>query len=232
MEQNVGANIGSGTYGECSLKKYKRLGIIVLEKQVASSDLKAVITEAQCMNTLTHQCIPQLLGVQIEQRPYSLVMEFLGNNMESITFHKLLLQSTQKQSPLSNKEWISVCTDITEAVQHIHIKGFLHCDLKTNNVLVSQERGFVIDFGKACRISKPSARKYTSFYPHIAPEVLRGQPVSTSSDVFSLGVIMYTVGKALQIASVKCLGKQCKDTNPLVRPSVPEVLRMLRENSD
>ncbi len=33
-------------------------------------------------------------------------------------------------------EWISVCVDIVESVKHMHSKGYLHCDLKTNNVLV------------------------------------------------------------------------------------------------
>lgn len=217
LEQNHSLNIGSGTFGECILKRYKRFGIVVLEKQLVQSDIKAVISEAQCMNILTHKSIPHLLGVQIEHKPYSLVMEFIGDNMESITVHKLLFQSKAKQSPLSTNEWILVCTDITEAVEHIHNKGFLHCDLKTNNVLVSQKRGYVIDFGKACPTSRPSAKKYTSFYQHIAPEVLRGQSVSTASDVFSLGVIIYTVGKTLQNTHVKSLGKQCKDTKPFVR---------------
>ena len=88
---------------------------------------------------------------------------------------------------LSNNEWISVLLDITEALFHVHKKGFLHCDVKSNNVLVSGKKGFLIDFGKACPISRPTARKYSSFYNHIATEVLRGFPVSTSTDVFSLG---------------------------------------------
>jgi serine/threonine protein kinase len=52
--------------------------MVVLEKQLSKSDLKAVINEAKCMNTLTHPNIPQLLGVQITQKLYSLIMEFIG----------------------------------------------------------------------------------------------------------------------------------------------------------
>jgi serine/threonine protein kinase len=171
--------VGSGTYGDCFLKTFKRFGLTVVEKKLPTSDLKAVMNEAQCMNTLTHASIPHLLGVQIEEKPFSLVMQFLGDeDMESVTIH----QTMPKHLLLSTNEWISVLLDIAEALFHVHIKGFLHCDVKSNNVLVTGKKGFLIDFGKACLISRPTARKYTSFYNHIATEVLRGQPVSTSCE--------------------------------------------------
>lgn len=229
LKGNITSKIGSGTFGECILKKYNRFGIIVLEKKLTSSSLKAVIHEAQCMNVMTHPSIPHLLGVQIEERPYSLVMQYIGNsNMESFTVHKLLSQSTTKQSPLSTIEWMSASSDITEAVQHIHNKDLLHCDIKTNNVLVVQKRGFVIDFGKACAVSKPSAKKYTSFYPHIAPEVLQGRPVSLSSDVFSLGVIFYNIGKTIENTTLYVLGKKCKSSVPSNRPNISDILMTLQ----
>ena len=120
----------------------------MLEKQLPTSDVKDAIAEAKCMNILSHPNIPQLLGVQIVCKPYALIMAFVGEDMKSLTVHQLLQESTTKSSPLLTSEWISVCMDIVEGVKHIHSKGYLHCDLKTNNVLVLKKRGFVIDFGK------------------------------------------------------------------------------------
>ena len=122
------------------------------------------------MNILSHPNIPQLLGVQITCKPYALIMEFLGEDMKSSTVHQLLQESSTKSSPLLTSEWVSVCVDIVEAVKHIHSKGYLHCDLKTNNILVLKKRGFVIDFGKVCFAAKQKAKTYTSFYNFIAPE--------------------------------------------------------------
>ena len=224
------APVGSGTYGDCILKKFERFGIIVLEKKVPTSDLTAVMNEAQCMNALTHPSIPHLLGVQIDKKPYSLIMQFLGEGMESVTVHKLLHEDMGKHLSLSKNEWISILHDIAQSHFHVHQKGFLHCDVKSNNVLVSGKKGYLIDFGKACLITRPTARKYSSFYNHIASEVLRGRPVSTSSDIFSLGVIICSVGKTLQQVSLKSLGKQCKDTKPTSRPSMPEVLQILKRS--
>ncbi|XP_028410459.1 CTD kinase subunit alpha-like [Dendronephthya gigantea] len=144
------APVGSGTYGECVLKKFKRLGVTVLEKKLPTSDLQAVMNEVQCMNTLTHASIPYLLGVQIEEKPFSLVMQFLGEDTESVTIHKLLHanQTMAKPLTLTTNEWISILLDIAEALSHVHNKGFLHCDVKSNNVLVAGKKGFLIDFGK------------------------------------------------------------------------------------
>ena len=106
----------------------------------------------------------------------------------------------------------------------------MHCDVKSNNVLVTEKKGFLIDFGKACLISGPKARKYTSFYNHIATEVLQGQPVCTCSDVFSFGVIIYTIGKKLPNACLESLGRHCEDAKPASRPTMSEVMRILKEN--
>ena len=222
--------VGSGTYGDCVLRTFQRFGITVIEKKLPSSNLKAVMHEAHCMNALTHPSIPHLLGVQIETKPFFLVMQFLGEGEESATVHKLLHQGTINDLSLSTNEWVSVFTDIAEAIFHVHTKGFLHCDIKSNNVLVAGKKGFLIDFGKACLISRPTARKYTSFHNHIATEVLRGQPVTASSDVFSLGVIFYNAGVKLPCACLETLGRHCKNRNPTARPTMPKILNTLRSN--
>lgn len=149
--------------------------------------------------------------------------------MKSSTVHELLQETSSKGSPLLTAEWIAVCLDIVQAVNHMHSKGYLHCDLKTNNVLVLKKRGFVIDFGKVCLTTKPTANKYTKFYHYIAPEVLRGKPVSSSSDVFSLGVIIATIGKSLGNKSMSLVGQQCKDTKPHVRPILRTLITLLQE---
>ena len=100
VEQNINSiPVGSGTYGECVVKQMRRFGIMVIEKKLPKSDLREVMNEAQCMNALTHASIPHLLGVQIEQKPFSLIMQYLGEGMESVTVHKLLHQTLAKKCP-------------------------------------------------------------------------------------------------------------------------------------
>jgi serine/threonine protein kinase len=75
---------------------------------------------------------------------------------------------------------------------YIHDKGYLHCDLKTNNVLVCNQKGYVIDFVK---VTSPQVKKYEITYPHIAPEVLIGKQVSKASYVYSLGKVIKVIGR-------------------------------------
>ena len=123
---NGDASIDSGTFSQCTLKLYKHFNLVVVEKQLATTHLRGVINKAKCMNILTHPNIPQLLGVQITRGPYSLIMQYIGENLQSTTVHQLLRNSDTKGSQLHMSEWISVCLDIVEALSHIHSKGYLH----------------------------------------------------------------------------------------------------------
>ena len=119
------------------------------------------------MQALSHKNIPIILGVQIQKSPMSLVIEFIGENDTSLTLSKLLscdnYQEAVKnlQNLLTNNDWLIISHILSEALSHIHSKGFLHCDLKSNNVLVSNRNGYIIDFGKACHSSFPPAKKYS-----------------------------------------------------------------------
>ena len=66
----------------------------------------------------------------------------------------------------------------------IHERGFLHNDLKSNNVVIdgSENKPVIIDFGKSCKIAKARLRKpkvniekSMNKFPHITPEILCGE---------------------------------------------------------
>lgn len=94
---------------------------------------------------------------------------------------------------------MKISLNIANALAHVHKKGYVHCDLKSNNVVFSNGAGYLIDFGKACRLALPSAKRYNKIYPHIAPEVLHGSPCSKQSDVYPLETVLYKIGKGKQI---------------------------------
>ena len=93
----------------------------------------------------------------------------------------------------------------------MHKKGFLHNDLKGDNVLLSNYDNaihpVIIDFGKCRSITNPKRysltakeqRKYKKYHRHIAPELVEGtHPQSCQSDIYSYG---YLLG---QINTVNC----------------------------
>ena len=192
-----------------------------------------MVKEAQIMQALTHKNIPAIIGIQLEREPISLVMEFKGEENTSITVSKLLYGKESNgilqkvKSSLTNKDWLIICHDITDALAHIHSKGFLHCDLKSNNVLVTDKHGQIIDFGKACDSSFPPAKKYTFHYVHIAPEVLNGSHCSEASDVYSLGQILHEVATKQDIQMLLVNAQKCLDINTSRRPTTTGLMASL-----
>ena len=229
LEEISNESIGNGVFGSCFLKKFIRLGITVVEKQLIDSTADMLYKEAIFMQKLSHRCIPLLLGVQLDKKPISLIMQFIGENSQSITVFKLLFDPLYQHqaSEMSTKTWFCICYDITDALDHMHQRGYLHCDLKSNNVLVAQNKGYLIDFGKVCEISRPKAKKYKEVYKHIAPEVLKGYPVTTASDMYSLGRVIKAIGKKISSTILLQLANAATDLNPTKRSTLLKILTML-----
>ena len=196
-------------------------------------DTTEIMKEAHIMQALAHKNIPTIIGVQLQKEPISLIIEFKGECDTSVTISKLLSCDCDNETienvkaTLTTNDWLIISHDLTEALWHIHSKGFLHCDLKSNNVLVSKKHGYIIDFGKACDSSFPTTKKYTTCYPHIAPEVLHGSPCSKPSDIFSLGKMLFKIGVKHNIPLLVSTAQKCLDANPKRRPTTTGIMATL-----
>jgi non-specific serine/threonine protein kinase/serine/threonine-protein kinase len=155
--------------------------------------LKRFKAEIQILATLDHPNIARLLdaGSTDEGLPY-LVMDYIpGRTIDDYcSVHKLDL-----------RQRLELFRELCGAVQYVHQHLMVHGDLKCSNILVS-ENGTVklLDFGIA-RLLNPTPglnipdHKVTGFLaltPEFAsPEQVRGGPITTASDVYSLGVVLY-----------------------------------------
>ena len=195
--------LGSGTFGSCYLAYYRGLVVAVKEFLVQPSTNERqikedVLYEAAVISRLgDHPGLPILFGITTQTAPYRLITQFHGEKNKSLIVWKAIRKLTLGQSC-----WFNVLKGISEALARIHEVGFLHNDLKSNNVLMERHgeaayNPVIIDFGKARRIANPKPLKslspanqelYRKKYPHIAPEIVRGQGCqSVASDTYSLG---------------------------------------------
>jgi serine/threonine protein kinase len=73
----------------------------------------------------------------------------------------------------------------------MHQRGYIHCDIKPNNILIS-ESGMIkiIDLGQSCRIGTTKQR-IQGTPDYIAPEQVRRKALNPRTDVFNLGATMY-----------------------------------------
>lgn len=130
-----------------------------------------------------HCGLPLLFGVQTQAAPCSIVLKFFGHKDTSVTIYR----AACKKNFLSSDQWKLVVNHVCEALQHVHTKGYLHNDLKANNVVLEDKsRHFnpvIIDFGKSTKIDSPMKKKSMTkseqkirwqSFPHIAPEIING----------------------------------------------------------
>ena len=144
--------------------------------------------ERQILADLNHPNITRLLdgGVDVGGDPY-LVMEYVdGQTLNRYCDHQLL--------PIPDR--IRLFLQACSAVEYAHRKLVVHRDLKPGNILVTNEGMLkLLDFGTAKLLLTTTEEATTRFHAmtlrYASPEQLRGEPVSTSMDVYSLGVVLY-----------------------------------------
>ncbi|HZF07533.1 MAG TPA: serine/threonine-protein kinase [Thermoanaerobaculia bacterium] len=172
------------------------------ERQVAIKVLRAglteteayhrFLTERQILARLEHPGIARLYdgGTTADGRPY-LVMEWIDG---------LPLAEYCDRHRLSVEDRLALFTRICAAVQYAHQNLLVHRDLKPGNILVTAAgEPRLIDFGIAKQLAPEGApgaeltrtglRMMTPSYA--SPEQVQGQTITTASDVYALGVLLY-----------------------------------------
>ncbi len=187
------------------------------------SVLRRFEQERQILARLEHPHIARLLdgGTGANGVPF-LVMEFVEDGI-TVTQHCA-------GSALDLQQRLLLFLDICSAVGYAHQNLIVHRDLKPGNILVDKSGSVkLLDFGIARVLSDNADQTVTvagaqMLTPEYAsPEQVRGEPVTTATDVYSLGIILYellTGKKAQEIAdtSLAAISRAVCETIP-IRPS-------------
>ncbi len=127
--------------------------------------------------------VPSQSRPYVEDPPYA-IME-LGK----LSLRKLLLT----RGRLRLDEFLKISLRLCEAIRELHHSGLVHLDLKPENVLIMDNKTFLIklcDLGSA-REARGPVRITQISYLYAAPEMVKSLVGSSKSDIYSLGCIMY-----------------------------------------
>ena len=139
--------------------------------------------------------------------------------------------------------------DVTTACHHLLEAGWIHCDLKENNIIVTRNKdhtysGKVIDFGLALETKKMPYDPYWEFtpatfaddhvkYPHIAPEILRGETGwSVEGEVYSLGYLFRCTASSFDIVKLKAISNLCMRDDPDMRLWFQDIAVILHQEME
>ena len=151
--------------------------------------------EREILARVRHPNVAQIFdaGTTPDGRPY-LVMEYV----DGLPFDRHC-----DEQRLTIRERAALLAKLADAVHFVHQNLTVHRDIKPDNVLVDRHgEPKLLDFGIAKLIeASPVARSWEKTstglrlmsYPYASPEQVRGEPVTISSDIYSLGVLCYEV---------------------------------------
>ncbi len=100
-------------------------------------------------------------------------------------------QNLEDGPALSLGDVLLVFRMVASGLNAMHQHGFVHCDIKPNNILLSKAGSIkIIDLGQSCRIGTVKPR-IQGTPDYIAPEQVRRRPLGPKTDIFNLGATMY-----------------------------------------
>ncbi|MBQ7635701.1 MAG: serine/threonine protein kinase [Lachnospiraceae bacterium] len=172
--------------GAVILAEHESLGarriIKILSKE--HPDLEQLTREARIMQKFRNDAIPIIYDIREEDGYTYLIEEFIEG--------ELLKNHLKRHIKLSESEILDYSIQLSEILVYIHnpIHRVLHLDLKPENIIVSDHKMKLIDFGSAiCREENDPKQKIYGTPAFCAPEMLIGGDVNCTTDIYILGKI-------------------------------------------
>jgi serine/threonine-protein kinase len=227
LESKIGEGGMAVTYRARDLLLNRTVAVKLMREQF-TTDLQFVERfrrEAQAAARLTHENIAGVYDTGRANGMYYIVMEYVeGTDLK---------QRLRRDGPMSIMAALETARQIAAALDAAHRGGLVHRDIKPHNILLNQDgKVKVTDFGIAKMVSDGEDTGVIIGSVHyISPEQARGEATTPSSDIYSLGAVLFEMltGRTIFEAenAMAVAHKQIYERPPLprtLRPEIPPVL--------
>ena len=217
--------VGRGGMGTVYRARHKDTGEVVAIKALSAaysedehfrsrfeSEIKALIQ-------LDHPNIVRLISHGQEDGNLYFAMELVDG--------KSLFHLQKEHGPSDWRVVLDVAHDVAAGLRHAHDRGIIHRDLKPGNLLKSSTGEYKItDFGiaKAFGSDHNTNNNVLGTLDFMSPEQAKGQPVTVRSDLFSLGVVLYTMLSGRPPFSANSMEESLRNLTSVPAPSLTVVV--------
>src|SRR6187397_1186512 len=164
----------------------RRVAIKILNERYANDDLfiERFRREAKSAAALSHPNIVSVYDRGEAEGTYYIAMEVI----EGRSLKELIMT----RGPLPIPQALAYTHEMLEALRFAHRHGIIHRDIKPHNILIG-ERLKVTDFGiaRAGASQMTEAGSIMGTAQYLSPEQAKGAPVDQTSDLYSVGVVLY-----------------------------------------
>ncbi|MGP6156276.1 MAG: Stk1 family PASTA domain-containing Ser/Thr kinase [Vulcanimicrobiaceae bacterium] len=191
LEGRIGQGGMASVYAGFDTVLRRRVAIKVLRPQFAADEdfVKRFYTEAQHAAKLSHPNVVNIYDVGHEGETYFIVMELV----DGTTLGEMIESDTRLPEAIA----IDFAQQICNGLGYAHRQGLLHRDIKPANILITKDDVVKLsDFGIARAVStqtvtvtQPGLVMGSVYY--ISPEQAQGHELRESSDLYSLGVVLF-----------------------------------------
>ncbi len=212
------------------------------EREIGERFKKLFFNEAQAAGVLNHPSILKIYDADIDGDACYLVMEYIQNA-------KTLDCYCKPENLLSVRDVVGIIYKAAKALDYAHRQGIIHRDIKPNNILQTESEDIKIaDFSIAMIIRDDFLD--TQFHGflgsplYMSPEQINEWQISTNTDIFSLGIVMYemlTGNHPFKADNLSSISNKITNDKPIpigeFRSDIPEGLeyalnRMLKKKPE
>jgi eukaryotic-like serine/threonine-protein kinase len=181
--------LGKGSQGivylasDKQLERHVAIKTIQLEKSTPKIK-QQLLVEARTIAKLQHPNIITLYEMDEHLGTPYLVFEYVDGQ----TLKEYLI----KKGKLNTKQTINILSPLLNAIAYAHKSGVIHRDLNPSNILITQsDTPRLMDFGIATLLGQRHGDGIWGTFKYMSPEQCNNQNISTTSDIFSLGLILF-----------------------------------------
>ena len=171
---------------DTKLDRFVALKFLPPQFSSPAADKKRFMTEAKAAAALNHPNISTIHSIEESGENIFIVMEYI----EGVQLNEKI-----KSNQISIKDTMNIAVQIAAGLVAAHKKGIIHRDIKSSNIMITDEgKVKIMDFGlakigKGIHSTNAGTRMGTTVY--MSPEQLSGEEVDHQTDIWSFGVVLY-----------------------------------------